>query len=385
MNDVWLALPTPSLLQDAHGQVMQVNPAWERFDGRGAHHLQGLRAGSLISPEDPAQHEAQDQRLRLTGQALTYLASRSISGSEAVRLQVHKALLHPDEPTASPIVTSVSDVTALLQAQEAMAQARDAALQASMARSEFMANVSHELRTPLQAIIGFSQLGQRRARQDEVLAGLFTDVFDAGERMLRLVNDLLDLAKSEQAHLPMAFEFVDLRGLVREVVRELRLLSEARSLTVTSQLGPAPLMAGVDPGRFQQVVRNVLANAIRFSPLGAEVTLTADVDPSVGITLSVADRGPGIPEGELELIFDAFVQSSRTRDGSGGTGLGLAICRRIMQAHGGHIHAALRPDGGSVFHITLPAALHREPSEQSDVVDITQAFEGPFVPPPAKL
>jgi PAS domain S-box-containing protein len=383
MNNVWLALPTPSLLQDAHGQVMQVNPAWERFDGRSAESLRGLRAGELISPEDPVQHEAQDERLRLTGQALTYLASRGVAGGEAVRLQVHKALLHADEPSESPIVTSVSDVTALLQAQEAMAQARDAALQASMARSEFMANISHELRTPLQAIIGFSQLGQRRARQDEVLAGLFTDVFDAGERMLRLVNDLLDLAKSEQAHLPMAFEFIDLRGLVRQVVRELRLLSEARNLTVTTQLGPAPLMAGVDPGRFQQVVRNVLANAIRFSPLGAEVTLTADVDPAVGITLSVADRGPGIPEAELEHIFDAFVQSSRTRDGSGGTGLGLAICRRILQAHGGRIHATLRAEGGSVFHITLPAALHREPEEPSDVVDITQAFEGPFVPPPA--
>lgn len=383
MNNVWLALPTPSLLQDAQGQVMQVNPAWERFDGRSAESLSGLRAGELISPEDPVQHEAQDERLRLTGQALTYLASRGAAGGETVRLQVHKALLDAEEPSRSPIVTSVSDVTALLQAQEAMTQARDAALQASMARSEFMANISHELRTPLQAIIGFSQLGQRRARQDEVLAGLFTDVFDAGERMLRLVNDLLDLAKSEQAELPMAFEFVDLRGLVRQVVRELRLLSEARNLTVTSQLGPAPLMAGVDPGRFQQVVRNVLANAIRFSPLDSEITLTADVDPTVGITLSVADRGPGIPEGELERIFDAFVQSSRTRDGSGGTGLGLAICRRILQAHGGRIHAALRPEGGSVFHITLPAALRHEAEEPSDVVDITQAFEGPFVPPPA--
>ena len=384
MNDVWLALPTPSLLQDAHGRVIQVNPAWERFDGRPAAQLVGQQAGVLISPDDPDLHEAQDERLRLTGQALTYLAARGAGDVEVVRLQVHKALLQPEFPAQSPIVTSVSDVTTLLQAQEAMAEARDAALQASMARSEFMANVSHELRTPLQAIIGFSQLGQRRARQDEVLAGLFGDVFAAGERMLRLVNDLLDLAKSEQAHLPMTFEFVDLRGLVREVVRELRLLSEARDLTVTTQLGPAPLMAGVDPGRFQQVVRNVLANAIRFSPLGAEVTITADVDPAVGITVSVADRGPGIPEAELERIFDAFVQSSRTRDGSGGTGLGLAICRRILQAHGGHIHAALRADGGSVFHVTLPAALHREPSEQSDLVDITQAFEGPFVPPPSQ-
>jgi signal transduction histidine kinase len=102
-------------------------------------------------------------------------------------------------------------------------------------------------------------------------------------------------------------------------------------------------------------VRNVLANAIRFSPEGGRIDIEADVTDAGQWRLAIGDRGPGIPEGELEAIFEAFVQSSRTKDGSGGTGLGLAISRTIMQAHGGHIAAHNREGGGSVFEIVLPA------------------------------
>jgi signal transduction histidine kinase len=113
-------------------------------------------------------------------------------------------------------------------------------------------------------------------------------------------------------------------------------------------------VAGADALRYQQVVRNVLANAIRFSPLSGQIDITLTQDQIGGVLLTVADRGPGVPEDELERIFDAFIQSSRTKDGSGGTGLGLAISRRIMQAHGGTITAGLREGGGSVFRVWLP-------------------------------
>jgi signal transduction histidine kinase len=116
-----------------------------------------------------------------------------------------------------------------------------------------------------------------------------------------------------------------------------------------------PLLAKVDPTRFQQVVRNVLANAIRFSPEGSTIDLQGTLTAASEVHLWVRDRGPGIPEDELEQIFGAFVQSSKTKDGSGGTGLGLAICRKIIEAQGGHIRAANAADGGSEFHIVLPA------------------------------
>lgn len=242
------------------------------------------------------------------------------------------------------------------QAEQALREARDAAVAASVAKTEFMANISHELRTPLQSIIGFSELGQRRARDNEAVAAMFGDILRGGRRMLGLVNDLLDLARAESTRMSMDFEFVDLRLLIRAVARELLPQSEQRGAPIRLDLPPTPLSYGVDAIRFEQVLRNVLANAVKFSPPGQAVEVLARATAGGGAQISVADRGPGIPETELERVFDAFVQSTRTKDGSGGTGLGLAISRHIMTAHGGSIVAQVREGGGSVFVITLPGA-----------------------------
>lgn len=243
-----------------------------------------------------------------------------------------------------------------LQAEQALREARDAAIAASVAKSEFMANISHELRTPLQSIIGFSELGQRRARGNDALVAMFDDILRGGRRMLGLVNDLLDLARAESTRMSMDFEFVDVRVLIRAVARELTPQCEQRTVPMRLDLPATPLPYGVDASRFEQVLRNVMANAVKFSPAGQAIEVAAHATPDGGLCITVSDRGPGIPQDELERIFDAFVQSSRTKDGSGGTGLGLAISRHIMTAHGGRIVAQAREGGGSVFAITLPGA-----------------------------
>ncbi len=214
---------------------------------------------------------------------------------------------------------------------------------------------SHELRTPLQSILGFSELGMLRAREHEKLASMFTDIHASGQRMLALVNDLLDVSKIESTVGTFHLERTDLRALVREVAHEIDPLLAARQLRLELKLSELPLVAKVDPMRFQQVVRNVLANAIKFSPVHGRIDLVGQTTPAGEIRIGVADQGPGIPAGEIERVFEAFVQSSLTKDGSGGTGLGLAICRKIIEAHGGRIHAENRPEGGAQFFIHLPA------------------------------
>ncbi len=173
--------------------------------------------------------------------------------------------------------------------------------------------------------------------------------------MLALVNDLLDVAKIESAIGSVDLERSDLRPLLREVADELRVLAGKRGQSIDLVLPESPVLAKVDATRMQQVARNLMANALRFAPDGSAIEVQAGCNAQGEPRFSVCDRGPGVPEAELESIFEAFVQSTRTKDGSGGTGLGLAICRKIVQAHGGRIHAENRAGGGAAFHVLLPA------------------------------
>jgi len=178
--------------------------------------------------------------------------------------------------------------------------------------------------------------------------------------MLGLVNDLLDISKIESTVGAFRFARNDVRDLLEDVAAELQMLLERKGLTLRLDLGRVPLVSKVDSTRFAQVARNVLSNAVKFSPEGGTIEMSASTPDESTILVQVRDHGPGIPPAELEAVFDAFVQSSKTRDESGGTGLGLAICRKIVTAHGGHIHATNAPDGGTIFHIVLPTARYTD-------------------------
>lgn len=236
-----------------------------------------------------------------------------------------------------------------------LVQAREAAEQASRTKSEFIATVSHELRTPLQSVLGFSELGVHFAEGQPRFQQMFTDIHAGGQRMLTLVNDLLDISKITGKAGSLSLHLADLNQQVQAVVRELQPLMAARRLQLDALPPKLALPAMLDSFRMQQVLRNVLANAIRFAPDGSHIELSASERGADGLELCIRDHGPGIPEAELEQVFEPFVQSSRTRDGSGGTGLGLAICKKIMSAHGGRIDAQLAPGGGALIRLRLPA------------------------------
>jgi signal transduction histidine kinase len=190
-------------------------------------------------------------------------------------------------------------------------------------------------------------------------ASMFGKILRGGQRMLSLVNDLLDLSAIDAATLAMTRRPEDLRTLAQEVCDELLPLAMAGEKKLEPSPSMPPLPVHADAGRLQQVLRNVLANAIRFAPAGSVVLIDGTDLGNDGIELTVRDQGPGIPPDELEEIFSPFVQSSRTRDGSGGSGLGLAICRRIMTAHGGTFRAENAPGVGALLRVRLPSARHQ--------------------------
>jgi PAS domain S-box-containing protein len=250
--------------------------------------------------------------------------------------------------------------------------AKDNAEAANRAKSEFLANMSHELRTPMHAILSFSKLGLDRIAGGNVsvdkLDGYLNRIDQSGRRLLGLLNDLLDLAKLESGKMNYEFGMADFGAVVASSLAELDAVINRGGLQVVCDYRVRDLMVWCDPLRVGQVIRNLLSNAVKFTPPGKKVTvqITDTLLPGgrrqddgfvSAIEVQVIDEGVGIPDDELEDIFDKFVQSSKTKSGAGGTGLGLAITREIVEQHGGAIRATSAPAGGAIFTFTL----RREP------------------------
>lgn len=246
--------------------------------------------------------------------------------------------------------------------------AKEAAERASEAKSEFLANMSHELRTPMHSVLSFASLGTEKARaqQAQKLAHYFERIHQSGERLLALLNNLLDLSKLEAGMMQLNLVSVDLQTLVQEAIMESEAWAQERGVVLVLGNMTGSLTATVDSVRIGQVIRNLLSNAIKFSPRDSQIHVdicetylangrrAADPEDVPAAKISVRDSGVGIPEDELALIFDKFVQSSKTKTGAGGTGLGLSICREIVLAHHGAIRACNNPAGGASLIVTLP-------------------------------
>jgi signal transduction histidine kinase len=238
--------------------------------------------------------------------------------------------------------------------------AQQAAEHANQAKSEFLANISHELRTPMHAVLSFAELGEDRADKldRDKLRSYFNRINGSGQRLLGLLNDLLDLSKLEAGRVELKLEPLPVNRLLRNVAEEMSALASGKLVTLAlPQNGDSPLLQA-DEARLHQVLRNLLGNALRYAPEGSSVTLNwqrvTNRSGEARIEISVADRGPGIPEKELKSIFDKFVQSSLTKTGAGGTGLGLAISKEIVELHGGSIRARNRAGGGARFMLQIP-------------------------------
>ena len=350
--------PLPVSTFDPQGRYITVNRAWEDFMGQSRTVVIGQRGAYFMTPEAASLHAERDAAVWRTGGTLRYEAKVRHRDGSTRDVMVTKVVVAGDRRDNARMLSTMIDVSEFREAEQATRAARDAAEESSRAKSEFIANISHELRTPLQSILGFSELGIMRGIQQPKLHSMFSDIHASGERMLALVNDLLDVSKIESSVGAITIERADVRNLVADVLHELSPQLAGKGIGLAVDLGPKPLLAKVDPVRFQQVIRNITANAIKFSPHQSEIEVRGYLTGDARLCISVRDHGLGIPTAEVEKIFDAFVQSSTTKDGSGGTGLGLAISKKIIEAHDGSIVADNMPDGGAVFRTYLPARHH---------------------------
>jgi signal transduction histidine kinase len=217
----------------------------------------------------------------------------------------------------------------------------------------FVGDASHELRTPLANLKAEIELALRRSRSEEELVDALRSAGQETERLVRLAEDLLVLARSDRGELPIRREPVDVADVVGNEVSAFLPRASEEGVRIESNL-PQGALANLDPARFRQALGNLLDNAVRHSPPDATVTVWARVDDGE-LTLEVSDAGHGFPEDFLPRAFEPFTRadlaSSRVAAGSG---LGLAIVRAVAEAHGGMVEVRNRPDGGASAILTIP-------------------------------
>jgi signal transduction histidine kinase len=263
----------------------------------------------------------------------------------------------------SELARAFNRMSGALELARETAEAARAAVEASRLKSEFLANMSHELRTPLNAILGYSELileGVAPAgapEQREFLESIHT----AGQHLLQLINDILDLAKVEAGKIEFRAEVIELAPLFEEAAGVVRSIAAAKSISIGAEVDPGVREVRLDPARLKQILYNFISNALKFTPQGGRIAVRALPEGASQFRLEVEDTGPGIAPQDIGRLFVEFQQlEAGAAKQHGGTGLGLALTRRLAEAQGGFVGVQSEVGKGSVFHAVLPRTFTME-------------------------
>ena len=312
---------------DWEGAIIHCNPSVEDMLGRD---VSSENYASLFGHIFPLGHVLQLQRPN-------FLESELSSGDRALNLYFAP---FSDRDSGGALVV-LHDVTEQRRQEEQ--------------RKEFVANVSHELRTPLTNVRSYAET--LRDGGDDIpreLANSFLDiVISESDRMTHIVQDLLTLSRLDSGRTEMCMARFDFNAAIASVVRSVELSARQHNHSLTTACEELPLVTG-DRGRLEQVMMNILGNAIKYTPDGGKIHVSARADDSF-IYLDVADNGIGIPEADRDRIFERFyrVDKARSRE-SGGTGLGLSIAKEIVEKHGGRLAVIPKDEPGTTVRLTLP-------------------------------
>jgi two-component system, OmpR family, sensor histidine kinase ResE len=222
-------------------------------------------------------------------------------------------------------------------------------------RKDFIANVSHELRTPIAMLQGYSEaIIDDIAATDEEKKEMAKVIYDESLRMGRLVNDLLDLARMEAGHITLNYETVQLAPYIERIIRKFQGLAKEKQIDLSAEFKDEDIQIAIDPDRIEQVLTNLIDNAIRHTDKNGMVKIIVERSGN-GVTIHVQDSGSGIPEEDLPFVFERFYKADKARTrGRSGTGLGLAIAKNIVEAHKGTISVHSKLHEGTTFTFYLP-------------------------------
>ena len=323
------------LLLDKAGKIQLVNQSLERLFGlssdvRGQTILEAFRLPELA-----------EVARKLPETRMVHGRQIELPGMEERWLQLNAAAVLDREGTHHGSILVFHDLTRLKQLENT--------------RQEFVANVSHELRTPLSLIKGFVETLLDGAKNDPELAERFLKTIEKHtDRLTFLIEDLLTISHLESGRIVMNLKPVRLRGEVERVRDDLQSRALEKQVNIENGVSES-VVVSADSDRLQQVLYNLVENAIKYGRQGGQVRIGAKALPKSKIEVFVTDDGPGIPLEAKDRIFERFFRVDRARSReTGGTGLGLAIVKHIVQAHGGEVGVRSEAGQGSTFYFTLP-------------------------------
>jgi PAS domain S-box-containing protein len=343
LDKIYVSPRVKPILDLTDADVASFKRGW--FDYVHPEDIARYRAAIIAHLKGQTDHYSCEYRVRTAEGAYRWVRDRGLALREA-------------DGRAYRMAGSVGDITAEVEAVQALRHAKDVAETASRTKSEFLANMSHELRTPLNAIIGFAEMMKL-----EVFGSLgndhyreyIADIHHSGQHLLKLINDILDVSKVEAGKIELHESEIDVAEVVAACIRLVNERAATGAVTILVDL-PRDLPAlYADEHRVKQILLNLLSNAVKFTPPKGTVTVRARADRMQGFAVEVVDTGIGIAAKDVPRAFEPFVQiDSALNRKAEGTGLGLPLSRALMALHGGSLDLISEPGKGTNVRVAFP-------------------------------
>jgi PAS domain S-box-containing protein len=332
------------------GYFKELNPAWTHTLGWGIDELTSRPFIDFVHPDDRASTESEAANIR-GGATTIRFENRYRCRDGSYRWLLWSSLAVPDEEVYYAVARDITERKAW---EEELRRTKEESDRANAAKSEFLSRMTHELRTPLTAILGFSQLLEMGTLAEEAKTVAVRQIHKAGQHLLALINEVLDIARVESGRIPLSIEPVPATQVIDDVEDLIRPLAEQRRITLLRKETDPATHVLADRQRLKQVLLNLLSNAVKYSAEEGTVTVRCEDAGEGFVRFSVTDAGPGIPADKFDRLFQPFERLGAEAGDVEGTGIGLALSKRLVELMDGGIGVQSDDGSGSTFWVDLP-------------------------------
>jgi len=360
------------IVLDENLVVVEASPSNEGFFSFSKEATEGMYALDFVHPDDHADVIDAFNRGFENNEVITVRYRGLHTNGQWVAIESRGRSIRDAQGNPTGAVIISRDVTKVVEAQRVLEDAKAEAVLANVAKSEFMSRMSHELRTPLNSVLGFAQILQMEMTSNDQLE-LLGYIVKSGGYLLELINEVLDISRVETGSIAVELELVSVNDLVASCVEFVLPQAGESGIEIVNQCGE-DFRVRADPYRLEQVLVNLLTNAIKFNHLGGTVTLTSR-ELEGRMRLSVTDTGPGVAPQLHDRLFAPFDRLDAESKGIDGTGLGLALSKGLVEAFGGSLGVDSTVGEGSTFWMELLVATTSQSFNDTDTLDLTSSAE----------